>query len=107
MRILFGSNTKPAFNYGAIKYAVLSLSLSLCSHVELPFHWRIIKPHLCLLLPGESPELSQRQFQLATDDAFQVRPPAGVLAPCQDEEFLLTFCPKEVTFRGDVTFYFL
>ncbi|CAF87800.1 unnamed protein product, partial [Tetraodon nigroviridis] len=66
------------------------------SHVELPFHWRTMKPNLHLLLPAQSAEPSQKQFHPATDDAFQVRPPAGVLAPCQDEEFLLTFCPKEL-----------
>lgn len=74
--------------------------------MELPFHWRIMKPNLRILLPGETPELAQKQFHLATDDAFQVRPPAGVLAPCQDEEFLLTFCPKEVTYRRDMTSLF-
>lgn len=66
-----------------------------------------MKPNLRLLLPGETPELSQNQFHLAADDAFQVRPPAGVLAPYRDEEFLLTFCPKEVTFRRDLTFFVL
>eukprot|EP00066_Takifugu_rubripes_P016980 XP_011606246.1 PREDICTED: deleted in lung and esophageal cancer protein 1 [Takifugu rubripes] len=66
------------------------------THVELPFHWRIMKPNLRYLLPGETPEPSYIRFHQATDDAFQVRPPAGVLAPCQDEEFLLTFNPKEL-----------
>lgn len=79
-------------------------SPSLCSNVELPFHWRIMEPNLRLLLPGESPDPSRNQLHLATDDAFQVRPPAGVLAACRDEEFLLTFCPKEVLFRGDEIF---
>lgn len=83
---------------------VLPLSPSPCSNVELPFHWRIMEPNLRLLLPGESPDPSRNQLHLAADNAFQVRPPAGVLAPCRDEEFLLTFCPKEVLFRGDEIF---
>lgn len=73
--------------------------------MELPFHWRIVKPNLRLLLPGETPEAAQNLFHLATDDAFQVRPASGVLAPCQDGEFLLTFCPTEVTLRPDLTCY--
>lgn len=79
--------------------ALLKACLGLCSHVELPFHWRIMKPNLRYLLPGETPEPSYIRFHQATDDAFQVRPLAGVLAPCQDEEFLLTFNPKEVALR--------
>ncbi|KAF0028061.1 hypothetical protein F2P81_019148 [Scophthalmus maximus] len=65
-------------------------------HLELPFHWQILKPNLNPLLPGETPLPSQIQFHLATDDAFQVSPPTGLLAPCQDQEFLFTFCPKEL-----------
>ncbi|XP_034428742.1 deleted in lung and esophageal cancer protein 1 isoform X2 [Hippoglossus hippoglossus] len=65
-------------------------------HVELPFHWQIMKPNLHPLLPGETPLPSHIQFQLATDDAFSVSPLTGLLAPCQDQEFLFTFCPKEL-----------
>uniref|UniRef100_A0A672HDS9 DLEC1 cilia and flagella associated protein n=1 Tax=Salarias fasciatus TaxID=181472 RepID=A0A672HDS9_SALFA len=65
-------------------------------HLELPFFWQVMKPNLHPLLPGESPELSHIQFHLATDDVFHVSPSAGTLAPCQDREFLFTFCPKDV-----------
>ncbi|XP_038584685.1 deleted in lung and esophageal cancer protein 1 [Micropterus salmoides] len=65
-------------------------------HLELPFHWRIMKPNLHPLLPGETPEPSHIQFHLATDDIFSISPVTGVLAPCQEEEFLFTFCPKEL-----------
>lgn len=65
-------------------------------HLELPFHWQIMKPNLHPLLPGETPEPSHIQFHLATDDVFHVSPPTGVLAPCKEEEFLFTFCPKEL-----------
>ncbi|KAG7224920.1 hypothetical protein INR49_014836 [Caranx melampygus] len=65
-------------------------------HLELPFHWQILKPNLHPLLPGETPVPSQIQVHLATDDAFHVSPPSGLLAPCQDQEFLFTFCPKEL-----------
>ncbi|KAA8580728.1 hypothetical protein FQN60_013686, partial [Etheostoma spectabile] len=65
-------------------------------HLELPFHWQIMKPNLHPLLPGEALEPSYIQFHLATDDVFHVSPITGVLAPCQDQEFLFTFCPKEL-----------
>uniref|UniRef100_A0A3Q3W7F0 Deleted in lung and esophageal cancer protein 1 Ig-like domain-containing protein n=1 Tax=Mola mola TaxID=94237 RepID=A0A3Q3W7F0_MOLML len=66
------------------------------NHLELPFYWQIRKPNLRSLLPGETPKPSHIQFHLATHDAFQVSPVTGVLAPCQEQEFLLTFCPKEL-----------
>ncbi|XP_070784344.1 deleted in lung and esophageal cancer protein 1 [Enoplosus armatus] len=65
-------------------------------HLELPFHWQIMKPNLRPLLPGETPEPSHIQFHLATDDVFNVSPLTGVLAPCLEEEFLFTFGPKEL-----------
>ncbi|XP_070709445.1 deleted in lung and esophageal cancer protein 1 [Pempheris klunzingeri] len=65
-------------------------------HLELPFHWQIMKPNLRPLLPGETPEPSHIQFHLATDDVFHVSPLTGVLGSCQEEEFLFTFCPKEI-----------
>ncbi|XP_028289337.1 deleted in lung and esophageal cancer protein 1 [Parambassis ranga] len=65
-------------------------------HLELPFHWQIMKPNLHPLLPGETPESSHIQFHPATDDSFHISPMSGTLAPCQDHKFLLTFCPKEL-----------
>uniref|UniRef100_UPI0037E93989 deleted in lung and esophageal cancer protein 1 n=1 Tax=Semicossyphus pulcher TaxID=241346 RepID=UPI0037E93989 len=65
-------------------------------HLELPYHWQIMKPNLLPLLPGETPEPSHIQFHPATDDVFHISPKTGVLAPCQDAEFLFTFCPKEL-----------
>ncbi|KAM9332633.1 deleted in lung and esophageal cancer protein 1 [Pholidichthys leucotaenia] len=65
-------------------------------HLELPFHWQVMKPNLHLLLPGETPEPSSIQFHVAMDDAFHISPTSGLLAPCQDHEFLLNFCPKEL-----------
>ncbi|XP_059183037.1 deleted in lung and esophageal cancer protein 1 [Centropristis striata] len=65
-------------------------------HLELPFHWQIMKPNLHPLLPGETPEPGHIQFHLTTDDVFHVSPLTGMLAPCQEQEFLLTFCPQEL-----------
>uniref|UniRef100_A0A3P9CVN0 DLEC1 cilia and flagella associated protein n=1 Tax=Maylandia zebra TaxID=106582 RepID=A0A3P9CVN0_9CICH len=66
------------------------------NHLELPFHWQIMKPNLHPLLPRESPDASHIQFHLATDEVFHVSPSTGILAPCQDQEYLLIFCPKEL-----------
>ncbi|XP_029979404.1 deleted in lung and esophageal cancer protein 1 isoform X2 [Sphaeramia orbicularis] len=65
-------------------------------HLELPFHWQIMKPNVHPLLPGETPEPSHIQFHPTTDDVFHVTPLSGLLAPCQNQEFLLTFIPKEL-----------
>uniref|UniRef100_A0A3Q3L0I4 DLEC1 cilia and flagella associated protein n=1 Tax=Mastacembelus armatus TaxID=205130 RepID=A0A3Q3L0I4_9TELE len=48
-------------------------------HLELPFHWRIM-------------------VHLATEDVFHISPLTGLLGPCQDHEFLFTFCPKKLYF---------
>ncbi|KAM3863421.1 deleted in lung and esophageal cancer protein 1-like [Diretmus argenteus] len=66
------------------------------AHLELPFHWRIMKPNLQPLLPGEAPDPSHIQFHLAADGVFHISPERGVLAPCQDQEFLFTYFPKEL-----------
>lgn len=71
-------------------------SLTGQSHVELPFHWQIMKPNLHLRLPEETPVPSNIQFHPAVDDAFSVSPVSGLLAPHQDMELLFTFRPKEV-----------
>ncbi|RVE58808.1 hypothetical protein OJAV_G00197420 [Oryzias javanicus] len=63
-------------------------------HLDLPFQWQIRQPNLCPQPPGEIPEPSQ--IHAATDDAFQISPVTGLLPPCQDQEFLLTFCPNEL-----------
>ncbi|KAM3593795.1 uncharacterized protein V6R79_022034 [Siganus canaliculatus] len=65
-------------------------------HLELAFNWQIMKPNLRPLFPGEIPEPSHIHFHLASDGVFDVSPQMGVLAPCQETEFLFTFCPKEL-----------
>ncbi|XP_043961337.1 deleted in lung and esophageal cancer protein 1 isoform X2 [Gambusia affinis] len=65
-------------------------------HLELPFHWQIMKPNLRPLLPGETHDISHIQFHPDTNDVYHMSPPTGLLAPCQEHEFLLTFCPKEL-----------
>uniref|UniRef100_A0A3B3ZMU7 Uncharacterized protein n=1 Tax=Periophthalmus magnuspinnatus TaxID=409849 RepID=A0A3B3ZMU7_9GOBI len=65
-------------------------------HLELPFHWQIVKPHLQPLPSGEDTQSSHVEFLQETDDIFHVCPESGLLGPCQDHVFLVTFWPKEV-----------
>ncbi|KAM6900472.1 deleted in lung and esophageal cancer protein 1 [Xenentodon cancila] len=65
-------------------------------NLELPFHWQIMKPNLHHVRPLETLEDAYIQFHPATNDAFHVRPSTGFLAPCQDQEFFISFCPKEL-----------
>ncbi|XP_060755864.1 deleted in lung and esophageal cancer protein 1 [Neoarius graeffei] len=66
------------------------------THLELPFQWRIMKPNLQCLLPGEIPEPSRIQYHAATGNAFSIIPANGLLAPAQEHVFLLTYCPEEL-----------
>ncbi|XP_054621625.1 deleted in lung and esophageal cancer protein 1 isoform X2 [Dunckerocampus dactyliophorus] len=65
-------------------------------HLELPFHWQVMKPNLLPLLLSEIPDPSLFQYNHDKDDVFHVSPVSGILAPCQDREFKLAFCPKEM-----------
>ncbi|KAJ0022899.1 hypothetical protein NQD34_015033 [Periophthalmus magnuspinnatus] len=65
-------------------------------HLELPFHWQIVKPHLQPLPSGEDTQSSHVEFLQETDDIFHVCPESGLLGPCQDHVFLVTFWPKEL-----------
>ncbi|KAK3541455.1 hypothetical protein QTP86_025941 [Hemibagrus guttatus] len=66
------------------------------THLELPFHWRIMKPNLHCLLPGETPDPSCIQHHVATDNAFSISPATGLLAPAQECVFLLTYSPEKL-----------
>uniref|UniRef100_A0A3B3ZMW1 Uncharacterized protein n=1 Tax=Periophthalmus magnuspinnatus TaxID=409849 RepID=A0A3B3ZMW1_9GOBI len=66
------------------------------NHLELPFHWQIVKPHLQPLPSGEDTQSSHVEFLQETDDIFHVCPESGLLGPCQDHVFLVTFWPKEL-----------
>lgn len=68
----------------------------MCRHLELPYHWQIMKPNLQCLLPGETPDPSSIQHHLDTDSVFSITPVMGILSPAEEHEFLLTYCPKDV-----------
>ncbi|XP_039609639.1 deleted in lung and esophageal cancer protein 1 isoform X1 [Polypterus senegalus] len=66
------------------------------THLELPFCWRIVKPNLKPVMPNEVLDLANLEYTLATETAFDVSPNLGALAPHQDNEFTLSFCPLEL-----------
>ncbi|RXM99899.1 Deleted in lung and esophageal cancer protein 1 [Acipenser ruthenus] len=66
------------------------------THLELPFHWQIMKPNLKPLMPGEAIEPDRIEYNLATDKAFNMSPGQGILAPHHDHDFILSYCPHEL-----------
>ncbi|MGH0154178.1 UNVERIFIED_CONTAM: hypothetical protein FKN15_053520 [Acipenser sinensis] len=66
------------------------------THLELPFHWQMMKPNLKPLMPGEAIEPDGIEYNLATDKAFDMSPGQGILAPHHDHDFILSYCPHEM-----------
>ncbi|XP_039093100.1 deleted in lung and esophageal cancer protein 1 [Hyaena hyaena] len=66
------------------------------THVELAFHWQIMKPNLQPLMPGEAFSLDSLKCHPDRETAFSILPSRGVLGPHTDHEFILTFSPHEL-----------
>ncbi|NXS95285.1 DLEC1 protein, partial [Jacana jacana] len=66
------------------------------SQVELPFYWQIIKPNLKPLIPEETADFMELQYNQDTESAFSLNPEEGVLLPHADHEFILTYAPQEL-----------
>ncbi|KAM5280061.1 deleted in lung and esophageal cancer protein 1 [Ctenodactylus gundi] len=66
------------------------------THVELAFHWQIMKPNLQPLMPGETYSLDSIKYHPDRETAFSIRPEKGVLSPHTDHEFILSFSPYEL-----------
>ncbi|XP_021244314.1 deleted in lung and esophageal cancer protein 1 isoform X2 [Numida meleagris] len=64
--------------------------------VELPFYWQIIKPNLQPRMPGETAHLVTLEYNRETESAFSLSPERGVLLPCSDHDFTLTYTPQEL-----------
>ncbi|XP_047596508.1 deleted in lung and esophageal cancer protein 1 isoform X4 [Lutra lutra] len=65
------------------------------THVELAFHWQIMKPNLQPRMPGESYSLESLKYHPDRETAFSVLPDRGLLSPHADYEFILSFSPHE------------
>ncbi|XP_043298220.1 deleted in lung and esophageal cancer protein 1 isoform X3 [Cervus canadensis] len=65
------------------------------THVELAFHWQIMKPNLRSLMPGETCSADSIKYQPDRETAFCITPKMGVLSPHADHKFILSFSPQE------------
>ncbi|XP_019063818.1 deleted in lung and esophageal cancer protein 1 isoform X3 [Fukomys damarensis] len=66
------------------------------THVELAFHWQIMRPNLQPLMPGETYSMDSIKYHPDGETAFSIRPAKGVLSPHTDHEFILSFSPYEL-----------
>ncbi|XP_054672040.1 deleted in lung and esophageal cancer protein 1 isoform X1 [Grus americana] len=66
------------------------------SKVELPFYWQMMKPNLKPLIPEETTDFMKLKYNQDTESAFSLNPEQGVLLPCADHEFILTYTPQEL-----------
>ncbi|NXB80464.1 DLEC1 protein, partial [Donacobius atricapilla] len=66
------------------------------THVELPFFWQITKPNLKPLIPEETADFTEVKYNQDPESAFSLNPEQGVLLPCADHEFILTYTPQEL-----------
>ncbi|KFP20300.1 Deleted in lung and esophageal cancer protein 1, partial [Egretta garzetta] len=66
------------------------------THIELPFYWQILKPNLKPLIPEETADFTKLKYNRDTESAFSLNPEQGVLLPCADHEFILTYTPREL-----------
>ncbi|XP_066057630.1 deleted in lung and esophageal cancer protein 1 isoform X6 [Chamaea fasciata] len=66
------------------------------THVELPFFWQITKPNLKPLIPEGTADFTEVKYSQDPEPAFSLNPEQGVLLPCADHEFILTYTPQEL-----------
>ncbi|XP_076985910.1 deleted in lung and esophageal cancer protein 1-like isoform X3 [Tamandua tetradactyla] len=66
------------------------------THVELTFHWQIMKPNLQPLMPGETYSMDSIKYHPDRETAFSIMPEKGVLSQHMDHEFILSFSPHEL-----------
>lgn len=55
-----------------------------------------MKPNLKPLIPEETADFMRVKYNQDTESAFFLDPEEGVLLPCTDHEFILTYTPQEV-----------
>ncbi|XP_062038702.1 deleted in lung and esophageal cancer protein 1 [Lepus europaeus] len=66
------------------------------THVELTFHWQVMKPNLQPLLPGEAYSADSIKAHPDRETAFSILPRRGTLCPHTDHEFILEFSPQQL-----------
>ncbi|XP_051058224.1 deleted in lung and esophageal cancer protein 1 [Phodopus roborovskii] len=66
------------------------------THVELAFHWQIMKPNLQPLMPGETHSSDSIKCHPDRETAFSIIPEKGILEAHSDQEFILSFSPDQL-----------
>ncbi|XP_040595698.1 deleted in lung and esophageal cancer protein 1 [Mesocricetus auratus] len=66
------------------------------THVDLAFHWQIMKPNLQPLMPGEMHSADSIKCHPDREAAFSIIPEKGILEAHSDHEFILSFSPYEL-----------
>ncbi|XP_068031633.1 deleted in lung and esophageal cancer protein 1 isoform X2 [Anomalospiza imberbis] len=66
------------------------------THLELPFFWQITKPNLKPLIPEETADFTEVKNDQDPESGFSLNPKQGMLLPCADHEFILTYAPQEL-----------
>ncbi|NP_796091.2 deleted in lung and esophageal cancer protein 1 homolog isoform 1 [Mus musculus] len=66
------------------------------THVELAFHWQIMKPNLQPLMPGETHSSDSIKCHPDRETAFSIIPEKGILESHSDQEFILSFSPYKL-----------
>ncbi|KAG9476528.1 hypothetical protein GDO78_003199 [Eleutherodactylus coqui] len=66
------------------------------THVELPFYWQIVKPHLQASQPGEISDMATVTYNVDEHTAFTISPLQGILQPHKDHVFTVIYTPTEL-----------
>ncbi|XP_063062424.1 deleted in lung and esophageal cancer protein 1 [Engraulis encrasicolus] len=79
-------------------YATLRKTLVVRNNLnlDLVFEWRVMRPNLQALLPGQPPDPALIQHDVADDDGFLIMPSSGMLKPLQDTHFTVIYNPHEL-----------
>ncbi|XP_073437582.1 deleted in lung and esophageal cancer protein 1 isoform X2 [Dendrobates tinctorius] len=74
-----------------------SIGIRNTTHVELPFYWQIVKPHVEALQAEEQSDMTTVEYKIDECTAFTVSPLQGILQPHKDNIFTVTYTPTELT----------
>ncbi|XP_013414779.1 deleted in lung and esophageal cancer protein 1 [Lingula anatina] len=66
------------------------------TNVDLPFHWKIVKPHLRAVDIENPDTVIPVDRVIDLDSAFSIEPQSGILPAAKAVPFILTFAPAEV-----------
>ncbi|KAM4027399.1 deleted in lung and esophageal cancer protein 1 [Anomaloglossus baeobatrachus] len=73
-----------------------SIAVRNTTHVELPFYWQIVKPHVEALQTEEPADMTNNEYKIDECTAFTITPLQGILQPHKDNIFTITYTPTEL-----------